>query len=142
MDAQSPSPEPDAAPNAAPSARQAVGLQRGRLAAVALTAVGGIVLLVGWIGTASAVHPAQQLPYIISGGLGGLALVGLGAALWLSSDLADEWTKLDLIESALSRLVDAEGTEVAVAVPTESVTTPTNGRTIRRREPVRADAES
>ena len=44
---------------------------------------------------------AQQIPYIISGGIGGLFLLGLGAMLWLSADLRDEWRKLDAIERQL-----------------------------------------
>ena len=42
-----------------------------------------------------------QLPYIISGGVGGIFLLGVGATLWLSADLRDEWRKLDSIEDAL-----------------------------------------
>jgi hypothetical protein len=41
---------------------------------------------------------AQQVPYIVSGGIGGLFLLGVGAMLWLSADLRDEWRKLDAIE--------------------------------------------
>ncbi len=98
---------------------QAVRLQRSRLLAIALVVAGAVVLLVGWIGTASAVHAAQQLPFIISGGLGGVSLIGLGAAMWLSSDLADEWTKLDLVEAALTRLAETE-TGAATATKTGS----------------------
>jgi hypothetical protein len=35
------------------------------------------------------------MPYIASGGLGGIFLLGLGSTLWLSADLRDEWRKLD-----------------------------------------------
>ena len=46
-------------------------------------------------------YAAAQLPYIISGGIGGIFLLGVGATLWLSADLRDEWRKLDCIEEAL-----------------------------------------
>jgi hypothetical protein len=42
-----------------------------------------------------------QLPYIISGGFGGLLLCGGGIALLVMSDLRDEWRKLDRIEAAI-----------------------------------------
>lgn len=80
--------------------------QRNRIASWALLGLGGTVLILGWLGVARATYPAQQLPYLISGGLGGVCLVGMGALLWLSSDLEDEWTKLDLIEDALRTLAE------------------------------------
>jgi hypothetical protein len=49
---------------------------------------------------------AQQIPYLISGGVGGLFFLGLGAMLWLSADLRDEWRRLDAIERNTRGLVD------------------------------------
>jgi hypothetical protein len=83
-----------------------VRLAWDRAAAIALIAVGAVVLIVGWIGVSGQVYPAKQLPYIISGGIGGLFILGVGALFWLSSDLRDEWTKFDRIEEALVRLAD------------------------------------
>jgi hypothetical protein len=71
------------------------------LAGVALMA-GVIVLILGWVGVSGTAYPAEQLPYVISGGLGGLFLLGVSAALWLSADLHDEWRKLDRIEQAIN----------------------------------------
>jgi len=45
-------------------------------------------------------YPAESMPYIVSGGFFGLLLIGIGAVLWLSADLRDEWRKLDSIEQA------------------------------------------
>ncbi|WP_425825367.1 hypothetical protein [Streptomyces fractus] len=68
----------------------------------ALTALAGAVILVlGWRGVSGTPYPAEQLPYVISAGLGSLFLLGLSSALWLSADLRDEWRKLDRIEQAL-----------------------------------------
>jgi hypothetical protein len=83
-----------------------VRLAWDRAAAIALIAVGAVVLIVGWIGVSGEVYPAKQLPYIISGGIGGVFILGVGALFWLSSDLRDEWTKFDRIEEALVRLAD------------------------------------
>jgi hypothetical protein len=46
---------------------------------------------------------AGAIALIISGGMGGIFLLGVGATLWLSADLRDEWRKLDRIEEALQQ---------------------------------------
>lgn len=79
-----------------------------RAAAVTLVAVGAVALLLGWIGMSGEAFPALQLPYLISGGITGVFVLGLGALCWLSADLRDEWTKLDRIEEALNRLADTQ----------------------------------
>lgn len=84
--------------------------QWDRSAAVAAAAAGGVVLLLGWLGVSGTAYPAEQLPYIISGGVGGLFLLGVSSVLWLSADLHDEWRKLDRIEQAIT----AAGTPVTV----------------------------
>jgi hypothetical protein len=66
-----------------------------RAGAWACVAAGAIALIVGWVGVSGSGYPAAQLPYIISGGVGGVFLLGLGAMLWISADLRDEWVKLD-----------------------------------------------
>ena len=73
--------------------------QWDRALGAGLVLLGAVALLLGWIGVSGAVYPAQQLPYLVSGGLGGLFLLGLGATLWLSADLRDEWRHLDELEA-------------------------------------------
>ncbi len=75
--------------------------QWDRSGAIACTLIGGMFLLLGWIGVSGTSYLAKQLPYIISGGIGGVFFLGLGATLWISADLRDEWRKLDRIEEAL-----------------------------------------
>ena len=75
--------------------------QWDRAAAWALIAIGAIALVIGWVGASNTPFPAEQIPYVLSGGIGGALLVGLGAALLLSADARDEWQKLDRIEQAL-----------------------------------------
>jgi hypothetical protein len=77
-----------------------------RAAAVILIVAGAVALLLGWIGVSGEAFPAKQLPYLISGGITGLFILGVGAVCWLSADMRDEWTKLDRIEGALNRLAD------------------------------------
>jgi hypothetical protein len=79
---------------------------------------GAVALLVGYLGVSDTLNTGEQIPYVVSGGMVGLFLLGLGALLWLSADLRDEWRKLDAIDRHLvdtSRLPApaAEGSDVA-----------------------------
>jgi hypothetical protein len=76
-------------------------LQWDRAAAWTGVLAGAVTLFVGWLGVSETAFTAKQLPYIAGCGLGGLALIGTGAMLWLSADLRDEWRKLDRIEAAI-----------------------------------------
>ena len=67
---------------------------------------GAIALIVGYFGVSGTLETGKQLPYVVSGGLAGLFLLGLGALLWVSADLRDEWRKLDAIDR---HLVDGGG---------------------------------
>lgn len=67
-----------------------------------LCVIGGAVCLIaGYLGVSGTLDTGKQLPYVVSGGMGGLFLLGLGALLWLSADLRDEWRKLDAIDRHL-----------------------------------------
>lgn len=91
-----------------------------RAAALAVIVIGAVVVVVGWIRVSGEAYPAQQLPLMMSAGVGGMFLLGVGALFWLSSDLRDEWTKLDRIEEALLRLSGTELVEPeALAPPAE-----------------------
>jgi hypothetical protein len=72
-----------------------------RASAVAAFIAGGVALLLGWLGISDTVYPAEQLPYVISGGCVGLFVLGLGVTQWLSSDLRDEWRQLQDIKELL-----------------------------------------
>jgi hypothetical protein len=88
-----------------------------RVAAMALVALGAVALLVGWWGISGTGHAAEQNPYLISGGLVGIALIGVGCTVWLSADLQDEWRRLDAVEDRLAQLVAAS----AHAAPADDV---------------------
>lgn len=78
-----------------------IRLQWDRVGAWVLVLAGGLALTLGWVGVSGTPYPAKELPYIISGGIGGVVLVSIGATLWLSADLRDEWRKLDGLEEGL-----------------------------------------
>lgn len=58
-----------------------------KLASAALLVAGVVVVLIGYIGVRGESSVELQLPYIASGGIGGLGLIGLGIAglLWAST---------------------------------------------------------
>ena len=75
--------------------------QWDRVAAGLLVLSGVVCLVAGWWGASRQAYPAEQIPYAISGGVGGLFLLGLAVMLWCSADQRDEWRKLDDLERKL-----------------------------------------
>jgi len=82
-----------------------------RAAAVVLTVAGLVAVLVGYLGVRDQSHIELQLPYFISGGVGGLVLMGLGALVLIQyqmrvqarrfaelTDVLDEWKEQALAE--------------------------------------------
>lgn len=88
-----------------------------RAIAIGLAVAGLIAIGVGWLGVSDAVLPAQQIPYLASGGLIGLFLLGAGATLWLSADLRDEWRKLDEVADELRALREETATPAPEPAP-------------------------
>lgn len=82
-------------------------VQWDRSLGAACVVAGAVLLIVGWAQVSRSVYASQQVPYILSCGLGGLFLLGVGATLWLSADLHDEWRHLDRMETRLSNRVDS-----------------------------------
>jgi hypothetical protein len=76
-------------------------LQWDRVFGAAFVLTGAVALLTGWSKVSGTPYPAEQIPYVVSAGLGGLFLLGVGATLWHSADLRDEWRKLDRLEEKL-----------------------------------------
>lgn len=82
--------------------------QWDRVGAWACVVVGAMSLLIGWMGVSDTPFTAEQIPFVISGGIGGVFLLGLGAMLWISADLRDEWRKLDEIATMIRELHESE----------------------------------
>lgn len=53
-----------------------------QLAATAALVVGGILVIVGWAGVSRYNEVWRQMPYFVSGGIGGLALILIGLGLY------------------------------------------------------------
>lgn len=75
-----------------------------RVIAVGLVIIGTIAVILGWFGVSGTGLAAEQIPYLVSGGIGGLILVVVGCTAWVSADLQDEWRRLDAIEEHLRSL--------------------------------------
>ena len=82
-----------------------------RALAVTLVVLGVVALIFGWMGVSGTGLAAQQNPYLISGGLGGIALIAVGCTMWVSADLQDEWRRLDALEERLGELAPATARE-------------------------------
>jgi hypothetical protein len=99
-----------------------VRVQWDRVAAGGCVVAGAVALLLGWHGVSKEALTAQQLPYLVSGGIGGLFLLGLGGILWLSADLRDEWRKLDDLDDqqpAIERPAGKPAVHHVDVLPTE-----------------------
>ena len=96
--------------------------QWDRVFAWVAVALGLLVLLIGWLGVSGTAFVFEQMPYVVSGGIGGLFLLGVGAMMWLSADLRDEWNKLDRLERLLE-----DGASLDVSLADEAV--PVDGET-------------
>src|SRR3954454_19284215 len=69
-----------------------------------LIAIGGLLLLSGYLGVSREVIVARQIPYLVSGGLLGLAAVTLGGRLLLIEDLRRDSGRLNRLEKAVLEL--------------------------------------
>ena len=74
---------------------------RSVVLALALIAGGFVAIGLGWKGAAASLVVAEQLPYLLSGGVGGLALIVTGAGI-LTVQVNRYWsarerTRLDLV---------------------------------------------
>jgi hypothetical protein len=66
--------------------------------------IGLILLLTAYLGVSREVLVAKQIPYLVSGGLFGLAAVTLGSRLILIEDLRRDAGRLDRLERAVADL--------------------------------------
>jgi hypothetical protein len=87
--------------------------QSDRVASWVCIGLGVICLIAGWVGVSATAFPGEQMPYVVSGGLVGLFLLGLGGVMWLSADLRDEWRELGRLERAVlvAGGVEPDGTQ-------------------------------
>jgi hypothetical protein len=115
--------------------------QWDRATAVVFVIGGLVALLVGWLAVSGTILTFEQMPYVLSGGILGLCLVALGATLWLSADIRDEWGKLDRLEEAL-REVGIQEADVRKPLAQETEPPRTGEPSDNDRRPLRVSVES
>jgi len=64
------------------------GERRALQAGIALMVVGVVLVALGWYGASGVSEVWKEIPYLISGGIGGLTVAVIGAALYLRASLA------------------------------------------------------
>src|SRR3954465_259247 len=69
-----------------------------------LIGVGILLILFGYLGVSREVYVGRQIPYVVSGGLLGVAAVTLGSRLLLIEDLRRDSGRLDRLERAVVEL--------------------------------------
>ena len=69
-----------------------------------LVGLGLLLVLFGYLGVSREALVAKQLPYLISGGIGGIALVGFGTMLIGTEDLKRAQERIDQLEDLVADL--------------------------------------
>ena len=95
----------------------------GNVLAVGLIGLGFLAIGLGWNGAAGVTTPVQQTPYILSGGLLGLALVMVGVMVVLVQHLRSERAAIDAKLDVIASLLSAGGAAPS-AVPASSFGAP------------------
>ena len=85
--------------------------------------LGGILILAGYMGVSRNALVAKQLPYLISGGIGGVALIGIGAVFLGTEELRRDSGRLDRLERMVLELhaILLEHADTTEAVPERAV---------------------
>lgn len=94
-----------ASPPAGPADQTSLGSAVRLVAALArprigwiLAGLGVLAIFIAWVQAADELFVARQIPYVISGGLGGLGLIVLGGVLLHAHDLYRYTDRLDRVE--------------------------------------------
>jgi hypothetical protein len=69
-----------------------------------LIAAGALLMLLGYFGVSREAQPGKQIPYLVSGGVGGMFLAVLGAYFLGTQELRRDSGRLDRIEKQIEEL--------------------------------------
>jgi hypothetical protein len=72
-----------------------------------LVGAGALLMLLGWFGVSREAVPAKQIPYLVSGGIGGVFLCVLGAYFLGTQELRNDSGRLDRLERMVEELHQA-----------------------------------
>ena len=94
---------------------------------LAITIAGFAAIGLGWWGASGTKYMYQEIPYVVSGGIFGVALVFVGAALfarysaarflrfWLARLVADQQIQTDRVVDAITALTEAVKAQAGAA---------------------------
>jgi hypothetical protein len=63
-----------------------------------------VLLVAGFVGVRTSADVIDEISYLVTGGIGSIFLLGVGATLLLSADLHDDFRKLHRVEEKLDRV--------------------------------------
>ncbi|MEQ1787193.1 MAG: hypothetical protein ABL966_09085, partial [Acidimicrobiales bacterium] len=69
-----------------------------------LLGAGALLMLLGYLGVSREALPAKQIPYLVSGGIGGMFLAVLGAYFLGTQELRNDSGRLDRLEGMVEDL--------------------------------------
>src|SRR5687767_14337142 len=79
----------------------------GQALAFVLLGLGALLLIIGWFGVSREVIVSKQIPYLVSGGLGGAFLLGVAGLLLVTHELRLDNRRLAAVEMLMEELRDA-----------------------------------
>jgi hypothetical protein len=82
--------------------------QWDRAAALVALVAAIVALVAGYLGVSRTAFFSEEIPYLISGGLTAMLLLGIAAVLYVSADLRDEWRELCGIHATLDAIYELE----------------------------------
>ena len=103
---------------------------------------GFVVMVLGWVGAARTAREIEQIPYLISGGLIGLALVVLGGLLLMSTFWVAVLRKLQREADERARASVADLSARVAALEEEAAPVSSTRRAPARRAPARRSSRA
>ncbi|HEY2814737.1 MAG TPA: hypothetical protein VGJ03_14830 [Acidimicrobiales bacterium] len=110
-----------------------------------LLGLGGVFILMGWIGVSGETIVAKQIPYVVSGGIAGVVLAIIGAYFLGTEELRKDSGRLDRLERMVDELhatLLQQTTAGAVARPNASVNGSSSSASPRSSSPSTAQSSS
>jgi len=88
-----------------------------------LAALGALALFLGWYGVSGEALTSKQLPYLVSGGLTGIALVVVASAFLATEDIRRQLSRVDDLQRKVDDLYSLFVEDLAAPAPIESAVT-------------------
>jgi hypothetical protein len=79
--------------------------RHARILSLAFVFAGFVAIVLGWIGMARSGAPDEQLPFIVSGGMGGIGLIAFGVGILLVAQIRTERQSLTAVLEIMARAV-------------------------------------